>query len=170
MDTLRKNFGNDHNFSVHHCALGETEGLLDMNVMNQTAYSSLLEPDKSVIESTGVAHMPDAAKIVRAERVNIKRLDKVIGDIVNKRNIYLKIDTQGYDLKVFEGARGILPMICAMQSEIAFRTIYKDAPNYHEVIRVYNDAGFKESGFFSVNRDMSGAPIEADCVLVRTDK
>ena len=45
-----------------------------------------------------------------------------------RRRVYLKLDTQGTDLDVVEGASGALEAVDALQSEVAVRPIYEGVP------------------------------------------
>jgi hypothetical protein len=80
----------------------------------------------------------------------------------------LKIDTQGYDLKVLEGAAGRLDFIEALQSEISFRRIYDGMPNFEESIEKMAQMGFELTGLFPVMRDERLRIIEMDCVMVKS--
>ena len=52
---------------------------------------------------------PESAYI-GSEEIYINKLDSISGNILkNKDNIFIKIDVQGYELQVFEGANKILP-------------------------------------------------------------
>jgi hypothetical protein len=83
------------------------------------------------------------------------------------RRLYLKLDTQGYDLEVLRGAARSLERVVALQSEIAFVPLYAGMPSWRESFERIEALGFAPSGIFSVTREPSLRLVEADCVFVR---
>ena len=56
----------------------------------------------------------------------MKRLDSIFEDLIaplEKPQIYLKLETQGYDLKVVAGARRSLKRVAGLQSELAVQPL-----------------------------------------------
>jgi hypothetical protein len=82
--------------------------------------------------------------------------------------VCLKLDTQGYDRTVLDGARSALRGILTLQLELSVQPIYKDVPTYLEVIPQLNSMGFELSGLFPVALDRNLKVIELDAVMVRT--
>jgi hypothetical protein len=84
--------------------------------------------------------------------------------------VYLKLDTQGFDLQAFEGAGERVGEILAMQSEVACVPIYDGMPRLPEQLQVYEAAGFEVAGLFPVSRDVPTLRvIEFDVVMVRAE-
>jgi hypothetical protein len=79
----------------------------------------------------------------------------------------LKMDTQGYDLKVYRGAASSLGRVQAVVSELSFQPIYEGMPDYRQMLAEFESAGFAVSGLFPVSRNPDLSLIEMDCVLVR---
>ena len=79
---------------------------------------------------------------------------------------YLKLDTQGFDLKVLQGARNSLGTMRALQTEASVIGIYKKMPGYPDIIRYLDDRGFDITGFYPVSRDSSLRLVEFDCVMI----
>lgn len=86
-DILLKNKENlKLNYELVNCAIGDTEGMIEIHTGEQTDCASIL------IESVKAINDKDE----RSETVEIKRLDSLIdGD-----NFFIKIDVQGYEQKV----------------------------------------------------------------------
>jgi hypothetical protein len=82
----------------------------------------------------------------------------------------LKMDTQGYDVNVFMGARTILGDIEALQSEIATIKVYEDMPDGFDALKLFREHGYFISGMFPINREESLAAIEFDCLLVKREE
>ena len=79
------------------------------------------------------------------------------------------MDTQGYDLQVFAGARQSLGRIACLMSELSLAPIYHAMPGYLEALSLYQKNGFSVSGIYPILRSPDLSLIEADCVLVNTD-
>jgi FkbM family methyltransferase len=153
----------DPRWQVHPCALGASAGTASLNVMASTDFSSFLAPDHS-----GTAQYAAANAIARVEKVEVRTLDGLASGLKPApRNVYLKLDTQGYDLQVLRGAAQTLARVVALQSELSFVPIYSGMPSWRESIECIMALGYRLSGMFAVSRDASQGLIEADCVFVR---
>lgn len=148
----------DRSWRVHNCALGASCGYVELKIMAQDDFSSILSPD-----STGL-HL-DGNTVIRTARIQMKRLDSI--DISAKR-IYLKADTQGYDLEVIRGASGYLDRVVALQVEASVRAIYQGMPDYVSAIREIEGLGYCLSGVFGNNDAGFPKLVEFDAVFVRT--
>ena len=99
--------------------------------------------------------------------VPVRRLDSV--DLPGSR-IYLKLDTQGYDLEVFAGLGDRASDVVAMQSEVALQPLYEGAPTLTESLTAYQAAGLDVSGLFLISREKKTLRVvEYDAILVRAD-
>jgi hypothetical protein len=102
----------------------------------------------------------------------MKRLDAILDQttqgIANPR-IFLKMDTQGWDLNVLAGATGILDRILALQSEISVKHIYDGMTDYTDSIAAMSGMGFDPVALIPVSREFGLRVIEFDCLMVRRD-
>jgi FkbM family methyltransferase len=165
-ERLKDRSRNDPDWHVHRMALGAQSQTLEMMVMGGDQFSSLLP-----MNSFGRDKFQDQAVVERTETVSVERLDSKIDDIaagIEEPRIYLKMDTQGYDLEVLEGASGCLARLLALQSEIALRPIYEGMPNYLTALARYKDLGFRITSLTPVSRDTDMSVIEFDCFMVRS--
>jgi len=99
----------------------------------------------------------------------MKRLDSIFEDLIaplEKPQIYLKLETQGYDLKVVAGARRSLKRVAGLQSELAVQPLYEGMPGYLETLECLHQAGFDLTGMYSIARDNALRVIEFDCVMI----
>jgi FkbM family methyltransferase len=152
----------------HACqiALGREAGTFPMNITHRTELCSFLSPNEYCKTQFG-----KIAEIVATEMVKVERLDRIFDECVQgicEPKAFLKMDTQGYDLKVLEGAAGRLNSIEALQSEISFRQIYHGMPNFEESIGKMAQRGFELTGLFPVQRDERLRIVEMDCVMVKS--
>lgn len=155
----------DDRWFAHRTALGSSSGTSSINVSKSTDFSSILEAN-----AYGRATFK-GMRTDEQEEIALARLDEhPAGRLaLEGRRALLKIDTQGYDLKVFDGAKGILDRVCCLVSELSLIPIYEGMPAFLDMLALYRDAGFAVSGIYPVSRDKKTlALIEADCVLVRS--
>lgn len=73
---------------------------------------------------------------------------------------FLKIDVQGYELKVFEGAGRLLNDAVAVQTEVSFVPLYKEQPTFADVDSDLRARGFIAHRFMAVKNWML-APLAA---------
>lgn len=146
VDILKLEAMKDPRWIICDYALGDEDTKNIINVMALDVFSSFLEPDESSVNDFNNENVVEHQEIVE-----VKKLDSIIESLRSKTpltNIYLKLDTQGYGLKVIAGAVNTLPEILALQSEVSTMKIYQNMPNYIEVLQVLDDKGFDITGFF----------------------
>lgn len=159
---LRSKTANDNNWTAMNYAIGDADIESEINVMASSRLSSLLEPDQT-------HHALKNNDIQRKEPVSIRRLDSLSNEIMkcSGGSYFLKMDTQGYDLQAFLGARGLWGRIEALQTEMSIIPIYKNAPLFTESIQLFNNQGYWISGMYPVSQSKSLRLIEFDCIMVR---
>jgi FkbM family methyltransferase len=144
-------------------ALGSENTKRSFNIIkisaDKTQYSSFLRPIDTPIE--------------RTEIVEIKRLDSILADLTHQivePRIFLKVDTQGYDLEVVKGAEGFWGRLLGIYSEISVTPIYDGMPHYTKVLEYYESLGFSLMNLFVVSRTSHQSIIEYDCVMARLEQ
>lgn len=158
----------DAGWQVMPYALGDETTEAEMTVVaNQGQTSSLLPASEF-----GKSWSPRLQGI-RKETVQIRRLDEVFDDAVSgleDPRVFLKMDTQGYDLRAFTGAGDRIKEVLGLQSEISSVPIYDGMPHMLEAIAAYEAAGFATTGIFPVTRDTRRHQIiEFDIVMIRPE-
>ena len=157
----------DPRWTVQRCALGSADGTLPLTITTNSDLSSFLTPDTTGLDTDNARR---ALASQRQEIVQVRRLDSLLPELEKARpmrNIYLKIDTQGFDLHVIEGAGKLLERIIGMQSETSLIPLYKDAPDLIASLQTFRSHGFDITGMFPVGRDASLRVIEFDSVMIR---
>jgi len=150
----------DGEWLVQNCALGDTEEQMTFHINSfngQTDMSSLL----------ALKNNPQNSKTIS---VQVSRLDNILpGMITSIRSprIFLKLDTQGYDKRAFDGAFGCLERIIGLQSELSVMPLYNDAPHFTETLAHYEKTGFELMDLFTVNRTNDGRIVEYDCLMAK---
>jgi FkbM family methyltransferase len=155
----------DGRWSVHQMALGSADGVLPMHVVPGTM-SSLLAPSEY-----GTGRYEQLRQVTEVE-VPVRRLDALLPTLpeVQGRRLFLKMDTQGYDLEAFAGLGDQVHQVVGLQSEMALLTIYDEMPRLPAALPVYEAAGFGVTGFYPVTREWrTWRVLEFDCVMARAD-
>jgi hypothetical protein len=83
--------------------------------------------------------------------------------------IYLKLDTQSWDLEVLARVQGVLGRIIELQTEVTIQPIYEPMPVMADSFAAIAELGFAPSGFFPMNLDQRSVLVELDLVAVRTE-
>jgi FkbM family methyltransferase len=155
---LSESLQGDPNWRGHHIALGSRDMTATMHVPAESVMSSLLPPLRT---------FPGT----QMEEVEVRRLDALlptlIEEIANPR-IFLKMDTQGYDLEVFRGAECCHNMILGLQSEISVHPLYDGMPHYLDSLKEYESAGFELYNLSLVTRTKSRNLRELNCFMRRS--
>ena len=89
-------------------------------------------------------HAASVAKVTHQEQVQIKTLDFCIENHApDSKCIFIKVDTQGYELKVMEGLQKYQNKVLIVKLEMCLTgKDYEGQPLYYEIIRYMNKRGF----------------------------
>lgn len=155
---LRERAAGDPKWRVFNCALGDTAGEMDFHVINtggETVLSSAFKPLGEGLDMT-------------IKKVPVRTVEEVLRTegVPASARIFMKMDTQGYDLMVFQGAAGV-GAIELIQSEISVVPLYEGMPHYTESLLRYEQGGFELIDLFLVNRTPSGGVLEYDALMAR---
>jgi FkbM family methyltransferase len=161
----------DPRWSVHRLALGDAEGTAEINVLAERTLSSLLPPNEENLRAMGYEKYLRETTIARTEPVPVKRLDAICDAVLppGAKRVFLKSDTQGYDMQVIRGASACLDRLPAIQLELPVREVYQGAPNYLDAIAELTAMGYEVTGLFPVQRDATLRIINVDVVMIRRD-
>ncbi len=152
-------FKRDPCWRGHNVALGKEKGQLPFHIaLDSTAMSSL--------------HTPiDRGWNIRTIDVFVNTLDNLMNDILEfaseSPRMFLKMDTQGYDLQVVQGAAQSIGSILGLQSELSVIPTYQGMPSYLEALTCYEHLGFQLVGISPAMTDPQGRIGELNCVMVR---
>jgi FkbM family methyltransferase len=161
---LLKRTARDAQWSAINCAIGNFDGETLINRSINSVSSSILDILPVHYEAD-----PDS-KYLSQEKVRICRLDSVFNSHFEAGDkIYLKIDTQGFEKQVLEGAENSLPRVTGLQLELSIAELYKGESGYREMIEQLDSYGFSlysiENGFFNPK---SGRLLQFDGIFFRS--
>lgn len=163
-EKLAQSASSDRMWYVYQIALGMEEGTHTIHLADATDFSSFLKTNDYAINRFG-----KGVESNREETVTVSTLDIQLSALSSEdTRIFLKMDTQGYDIEVFRGLGEKIRHVVALQSEMSLIPIYEGMPHWTESITAYEKAGFLVVGMFPVNIDMhSDHIIEYDCVMTK---
>ena len=151
-------------WKVLRLALTDVDGVAELNVSGRSEFNSLQK-----MNEVGVLKFGARAEVNGVELVETARLERLIPEVAPEfatKNSFLKMDTQGHDLKVFEGAGAYRDRFSLLQSEVSVVHIYDDTPDHLQILDHYRSFGYELTGMYPVNRTHGiGHVIDFDCVM-----
>jgi FkbM family methyltransferase len=114
---------------LHECAVGRSDGEVEIFETSDDDSSSLLEPGAAQLRlSAGSA-------VVAKRHVKVRTLDDVTSDL-GSTNLLLKLDVQGFELEALAGATRLLQtQVRYVYVEASLTELYVGQSLAHEVIR-----------------------------------
>lgn len=162
-DHVRALAKGDPLWQVEEVALADRVGMDSFNIMASHQFSSLASPDHS-----GVDLFQETNRVVRSVTVKVDLLTnyyRIYRERFGFARPFLKLDTQGGDVKVVAGAADIMRAFVGLQSELSVIKIYDSATPYDEAIRFYESLGFRLSAFVPNNYGHFPSLVEIDCIM-----
>ena len=159
---LNRNSAGDPLWHVEPIALGKSNGRASFRTMPVSA-------------SEGNSFLPlrhEGQAEIREIDVEVRKLSDVLPGLRSRFGFsrpFLKMDTQGFDLEVFAGAREVVSDIVGLQSELSVDPFYQGAPDWMEALHVYREAGFALSALVANNLDWFPRTRELDCIMYRPE-
>jgi hypothetical protein len=141
---------------------------MEINITNKSVFSSFLKPNEYSDQ-----RFNQSAKINHTEQVEVKRLDDIFADIIkiNHPRIFLKLDTQGFDLEVLKGATQSLEYVKGLQSEISCKAIYSGMPSHIESLEFIDQLGYEITDIYPLAHDKQDMSLlEFDCIFKKRDR
>jgi len=116
---LARQSSSDPLWEARNHALGDRETEAEIHVAGNSYSSSLLEMLPAHLEAE------PGSKYVASETVRVKSLDGLFEGLrEGARSVLLKLDVQGFEKQVLDGAAASLPHIAAVQMEMALVPLY----------------------------------------------
>lgn len=162
---LKKTIAKDNLWHAHQLALGESIGTVEINVSKNLYSSSMLD-----IADAHVDNAPNSAYVSKQE-TKLDTLDNLLPKVTAPSdNIFVKLDVQGFENAVLNGAKNSLKKITGIQIEMSLTELYKNQTNFIEVINRMSNNNFSlfslENGFFN---NKTGQLLQVDGVFFKND-
>lgn len=158
-DRLQATIASDPNWIAYSFAFGEDDGEAELSVAENDAMSSIKGLTEFGKETGAVSNT--------TVNVAITRLDSFLNKHPElMKNVYLKIDTQGFEMEVLRGAGEKLAQIAAVQAEIALIHTYTNELDWLEILMWMRAQKFEVAT--AICNSAVGAQVrEFDFVFVR---
>ncbi len=111
--------------TIHPLAVAGRSGPRRLHVPSDPQGASLLQHDPAIGRRFGYPHLFDVARI---ETIDTTTLDAAADRFGIRAASYLKLDVEGAELEVLEGAETVLPSLVAIKTEAAFLPFRKHQP------------------------------------------
>lgn len=147
-------------------ALGDADGEADVHIAGNSVSSSLL-PMLDAHEKAA-----PASAYVGSEKVAVRRLDRLVADHMGDTllPLFVKIDTQGYEDKVLDGADGILKNVKSLQMELSLVELYAGQQLFGDLVGRMLREGFAIWAIWPGFCDpVSGRMLQVDVVFSRPE-
>jgi FkbM family methyltransferase len=142
-------------------AVGASIGKVEINLSQNSVSSSILD-----IDPTHTSSAP-ASSYKGKESVDVITLD-TCKDVPSTGKIFLKVDTQGFEMPVLQGADKLLDRLVGVQLETSLTELYKGQAMFIELITYMESRNFT---IWSINPDFNnrktGQLLQADVTFVR---
>lgn len=127
----------DGRWRTRQLALGEAAGRQEIHIAGNSESSSLL-----AMLPLHEQAAPYSA-YTGAESVQVETLDALFDDLRGSaRNVFLKIDTQGYEAQVLRGAQRTLPSVDTLQLEMSLAPLYEGQALFGELYEQLRGQGY----------------------------
>ncbi|MFA4828252.1 MAG: FkbM family methyltransferase [Thermodesulfovibrionales bacterium] len=120
-------------------AIGDRDGEITINISKNSVSSSVLPMLAPHLKAA-----PDSG-YVDSEMVSLYKLDSLAYKYIDysSRSVYLKMDVQGFELQVLEGASKTLPMIKGIQLEMSLIPLYEGEPVFKDMLGKLEQLGYE---------------------------
>lgn len=162
--TLEDAASHDARWQVHlRSAIGDHDGECMINIAGNSVSSSVLP----MMESHSSA--AEGSAYVGSEPVPIFKLDSVAPKYLeNAHRPFLKIDTQGFEWQVLDGAGETLPLVQGILCELSLVPLYESQRLWMDIIRRLENDGF---ALWSIHRGFTdsrdGRLLQIDATFFR---
>ena len=137
-EKLQANIAGDRQWEARQLALGRERGTATIHISRNTYSSSLLP-----ILPAHLAAEPEA-EYIRNEIVQVSTVDALLEECGRgSQRIFLKIDTQGFERAVLEGAKASATKICGLQMELSLQPLYEGETVFSEMLGLLETMGYR---------------------------
>jgi FkbM family methyltransferase len=147
-------------------ALGNHSGELDMHLHDDHTPSSSLLPSTTNNTRLFPITARQSSVRIKAERLDVFVKDKALN---LGSGALMKIDVQGYELAVLEGARDTLKLTHAVIVEVILDDLYENQSRFEDVFAFMIAAGFRYAGNLDQHYADDGHVMWIDAVFVHNN-
>lgn len=151
-----------YNCDVFYKAVSDFQGIQEMTIDTRDMEKSSFD-DRTPLTRTG-------NQLEKLE-VEVTTLDTIFGECTDlKKPFLLKIDTEGHELKVLQGATSLLQVTDTVIAEVSIARRFEDSYQFEDLILFMMDNGFSLLTFLDITHARGELrPRYADIVFTRGD-
>jgi FkbM family methyltransferase len=158
--TFTKALGKDDRVRLFNVAIGPTSGPAPIYVTTRDDSSSLLKPATTQHDIFGI-------ETEHIDEIAVRRLSQCLKKEDLQAPALLKIDVQGGELNVLEGAVELIDSFDAIYVECSYLPLYENQPLYADIARWTDEHGFRLAGVYNQYVDSRHGPVQADFLFVK---
>lgn len=152
----------DARWTVLNTAVGREHGEITINLAANSFSSSVLPMTDAHLVSAPGSHY------IGSEVVTLCTVKELARDhAVDPARTLLKVDTQGYESEVLEGAGDLLTTFAAIQLELSFVELYDGQQLFDETYRQLRDWGYRVQSIEPGFSDSEGRMLQCDGLFLR---
>lgn len=134
---LTKESKGNQSWNAHNFALGDIEEEIQINISKNTFSSSILKINNNHLKSA-----PESV-VISKEVIKVKTLDSIFNELVKpNETVLLKLDVQGYEKNVLDGAEQSLSKIKGIQIEMSLEELYENEMLFKDMLYLIESKGF----------------------------
>lgn len=150
------------NFRAFNFALGGEEATMKINKSGFSPSSSLLKMSDIHKEA-----FPFTAEETE-EEIHVRTLDSFLSEMELKENVMMKVDVQGFEEHVLDGATNTLDKVKFIVLEISFEPIYVGCPSFDALYKRLTTLGFEYRGSWNqLKRPQDGLILSQNAIFIR---
>lgn len=146
------------------CAIGSTNGSIDINIAENRSSSSLLIPSESLEREIPISAVQSTIP------VPVRKLDSILPECLGHKemvNLALKVDTQGYEMEVFKGGKVTMNNVSVLMLEMRTTLLYEGESSFRDLLNFLSDCGLSMKTLQPTIYSKDGHLLEMDVVFER---
>ena len=151
-----------HGYSIFNCVLSDKAGLVEFEINEAAATSSMLKIYRDIPELANVR-----LGNPKAIQSQARTLDEVACEAGVETVDLLKIDVQGAEHLVLRGGIETLKMTSLIWIEVSFKPLYEQASTFFEIYEMLGSSGFILNELEPVFRAPDGELLQSDALFVK---
>jgi len=158
---LERRAATDDAWEAVRVAASDVDGEITLNVTEDSRSSSVLPRNERFADKAGWSPK-------ESRRVAARRLDGLVAELLRpQERAYLKLDIQGYERHVLDGAGDALARFEALELELSVTPLYEGQPSLAEMLPLLEQRGFKPVSIEPILLDDDGLLMEMDGLFAR---
>ena len=156
---LQRVAARDKAWRVFNHGLSDAPGEAMINITENSEFASLHAQTPAAIAFAA------SARITAAQPIVLKRLDE-LPDELDGHNVFLKVDTQGHEKQVLDGAGALLKRFCGIQLELPVTPLYQSTWTMAEAFKYMQEKGFAVCQMTANNKQTRDPAVLVDIDVV----